>query len=94
MVTIGKNASNESFGLQSNAMCLYLQEERRMSLPKYKVHDETSQVSSDLPFLKLRRVCFCTSNPFGRLYLCFSTPDPIVSVLRGTTINSVYNFIP
>ena len=28
-------------------MCLYMQEERRMSLPKYKVHDETSQVSSD-----------------------------------------------
>jgi hypothetical protein len=71
---------------QSDAMCLYLQEERRMSLPKYKVHDETSQVSSDLPFLKLRRVCFCKSNPFGRLYLYISVPDPIVSVLRGTTV--------
>jgi len=57
-----------------------------MSLPKYKVHDETSQVSSDLPFLKLRRVCFCKSNPFGRLYLYISVPDPIVSVLRGTTV--------
>ncbi|CAF2229579.1 protein SUPPRESSOR OF FRI 4-like isoform X1 [Brassica napus] len=45
-------------------------EERRMSLPKYKVHDETSQVSSEISLLKLKERLLCTSNPLGRLYLC------------------------
>ena len=36
------------FGLTHFKLCLkYLQEERRMSLLKYQVHDETSQVSYD-----------------------------------------------
>ncbi|KAJ6802206.1 hypothetical protein M6B38_194075 [Iris pallida] len=61
-----------------------MQEERRMSLGKYQVHDETSQVSNDcFLFYSFKRIFIsvCRSNWIGRQeYLCFPISSSVFTL--------------